>query len=263
MGLGSHLGLGGDVGLSLRSGRHGASPNETRRRFPSLLANTVIGAVIVAGVALAAAVAPGALDAAREHPAALASFAGLAAALQLVAGLYRRGSISLAGVGMLAAGFALGVRAAVATALACAAVHFARRRGKLHRALFSAAALALAAGGATALYHLVETDETGSLARVVLALGAGAVSWAVNTALVATAISASDDRAPFAVWRCCFGWMATPYLAFGPLALAAVLAFEALGPAGLLAFAAAPAALGLSVRRDVTRRRPTLDARGA
>ena len=262
MGLGSHLGLGGDVGLSRRSERPDATPTETRRTG-SALTHAVLGAVILAGVALAATIAPGALDAARDDPAAFASFAGLSAALQLGAGLYGRGSISLAGLGMLGAGFALGIGAAVATALLCAAVHFVRRRGKLHRALFSAATLALAVGGGAALYHLVESGETGSLTRVVLALAAGAVSWTLNTGLVAAAMSFSDGRSPLAVWRSCFGWLATPYLAFGPLALAAVLAFEALGPAGLLAFAAAPAALGLSVRRDVASRRPALEARRA
>src|SRR5439155_1308555 len=66
--------------------------------------------------------------------------------------IYDRGAISFGGTGLLALGFAVGPAGAMAAAVFAAGVRLAVSRGRLYRAVFDAAQLALAAGCATLLY---------------------------------------------------------------------------------------------------------------
>src|SRR5688572_14290921 len=73
-----------------------------------------------------------------SHPAGLAALLGTTIVLQLVAAeLYGRGSLSASDVGMLAIGFMFGPGPGMLAAVVLAAVHAARRRTRLHRALFN------------------------------------------------------------------------------------------------------------------------------
>jgi hypothetical protein len=260
VGLGGDLGSGGHVGLAVRPLRRKTEDvgEDMEPRRP-LAAGGLIGLVTVAASVLLALTAQDAWRAATMHPGAFASFTLLTVALQLVAGLYGRGSISVAGIGMLGAGFTLGLGAAGVVAVVCAAAHFVRRRGRLHRAVFSAGTLALASAAGAGFYQLFEGDRAGAELRLGLALGAGALSWAVNIGLLSLVMSLSEGRRPFALWRGRFRWLTAHYLAFGPLALAATIVFEAVGVAGLVAFAVSPALLTVSVRRHLERRRAALD----
>jgi hypothetical protein len=255
VGLDCDLGPDGDVGL-------GTDRPPTNRASSAGRTRSVAALIVLVALAAAAVVAATAGDLAAttaREPAGLATFAVLAVSLQLVAGLYGRGSMSVAGLGVLGAGLALGIGASVAIATLCAAAHFARRRGRLERALFSASTLALAAGAGSGFYHLFETGESPAFVRLGLALGAGGLSWAVNIGLLTAAMSLSEGRSPGALWRDRFRWLTAHYLSFGPLALAATSAYEALGVPGVLLFALPPALLTVSVRQSVERRRAALD----
>jgi hypothetical protein len=215
-----------------------------------------IALVGAAAAATAALTAPGLARAASHHPAALAAFAAFALALQLAgARSSRRASISVSGVGMLAAGFALGVGAGLATAVLCALAHAVRTRGRVDRAFFNAASFALATAGATAAYELAAQGTQAPLARVAAAGGAGALFWAINIGALSLAIGVSERSSPVAIWVGRFRWLTVHYWAFGPLALATAAAYGRLGVGGLVVVALAPGSLGLSVRRYVDRLR--------
>ena len=124
----------------------------------------------------------GTLEAIRERPAAFALFAGLTLGLQLMpVELYERGSLSVAGIGVLATGFLLGPGPAMVTAAVCTGLHLARTRVRMHKAIFSTSAVTLAAGAGAIAYELVPGGNLG--ARFGAAVLAGAVYWAVNIAL--------------------------------------------------------------------------------
>src|SRR5579863_2919825 len=116
-----------------------------------------IGAALVA---LTAALAyfswSAAFAAARAHPLDVGVYLGLTAALTLLAiDLEGRGSISVAGVTLLAIGFSFGVGAGVYAALVAGGVHAVRRGSRPQRALVNAASLALATGAGVETYRLV------------------------------------------------------------------------------------------------------------
>src|SRR5919199_1974581 len=92
--------------------------------------SVLITLVAVAASVVIASTAHGALAIAAQRPLDTAVFALLTLGLQLLAvPIYGRGSISVAGVGLLATGFSLGAGVAIAVAILVAAVQFVRSRG--------------------------------------------------------------------------------------------------------------------------------------
>ncbi len=82
---------------------------------------------------------------------------------------------------------------------------------------FDFGALSLAGAAAAAVFAAFSVDETSGLLVLVSAL-AGIAYYAVNTSLLAVVMGLSEERAPIAVWRERFAWMAPQYVAFGLLA---------------------------------------------
>lgn len=192
--------------------------------------------------------------AAAARPATFGLFVGVTAVLQLAAiEVYGRGTLSFAGCGTLAIGIAFGVGGAMAVAAAMTLVLVARRRPKLHRALFDAANLALATGAGTALYHLCAPSHAGVGARIVAATLAGLAYGAVNMGLLSLAMGLSEGIAPREVWNERFRWRTPYYVVSGPLALALIVADEKVGVAGTLAFTLPPAMMMVSVRQYTRR----------
>lgn len=77
------------------------------------------------------------------------AFLAVAVGLQFVSfEVYGRGSVSFAGTGLLALGFAFGPGAAIPVALLIAVGRLLQRHGAAYRALFDASILALACGSA-------------------------------------------------------------------------------------------------------------------
>src|SRR5439155_14924494 len=152
-------------------------------------------------------------------------FALLTFGLQLLAvPIYGRGSISVAAVGLLAAGFTLGPGVAVGVAVIVALVQWIRSRGRLHRALFDAANFTLAAAAAAFVYEGVRLATPSTVGRAGGALLGGLVYFAINTGLLSLAMGLNENRAVSSVWRERFRWVSGHFLAFGPLALASVVA---------------------------------------
>lgn len=221
-----------------------------QRVLTALVAATAAGIVALTATRL--------VDALRETEATV-SLVALAVVLQLLAGLYRNGSVGVSAIGVLAAGFTLGIEVAVAAALVCAGVHAVRRRTRLDRAVFTAGTLALAGACGSGVFALAGGLDAEPAVQVLGAVAGAAVYSAVNIALVGAAMSLSEGT-PFAeLWRARLRWVIPHHVAFGPLALGAALAYEHAGVFGLIAFASLPVVLAVAVRVAVARLRAALE----
>jgi HD-GYP domain-containing protein (c-di-GMP phosphodiesterase class II) len=89
--------------------------------------------------------------------------------------------------------------------------------------------------------------------RVPAALLAGAVFAVVNTGLVCLVMSFSERTPWTKIWFERFHWARFHFALFGPLALAATIAYQQIGTAGLVAFTLPPALMILSVRQYIAR----------
>ncbi len=221
-----------------------------------------VAALITSLASLATAVlvltAHGAWSAAHARPLAFAVFLALSVALQLAAvDVYGRGSISVAGIGLLLVGFTFGVGAAAFTAVLVAVIHGVRRRSRPNRVLFNAATLALAAAAGAGVYALPHGHS--ALAELPGAFFAGVAFWVVNIGLLTLVMSFAEGVDPRAMWIDRFRWLTLHYLAFGPLALAASVAYDKVGLTGLIAFVVPPALLILSVRQYLEKTRASVE----
>src|SRR3954452_11253594 len=156
----------------------------TARAAPETAAGAITG-LLIAGVASLATVVTwftwhGAWVAAKEHPFDFATFLVLTAALMLLAvDIYGKGSISVAGVMYLATGFTFGIGAGVLAGVFAAGVHAIRRRSRPHKALFNAAAFAVAAGAGVAVFHALPHSSS-PIVELLPACAGGAAFWVVN-----------------------------------------------------------------------------------
>ncbi len=213
-----------------------------------------------AASAAAVLAAPGLLADARTDLLTVATFLVLAALLQLASvDLYGKGGEGVSLIAMLAAGFTLGPGAAIAAGTTAALVQWARSRGILHRAIFDAANLSLAAACGTLVFQAITAMSPARWAMVVAATVAGIVAKTVNTTLLCFAMSLAEATPMAAIWNERFRWARYHYIAFGPLALASVLAYEQVGFTGLLAFVVPPALLVFTVRQYLDRTRAAVE----
>jgi len=218
----------------------------------------LIGAVTSLATAFAILTWHDAERAAVAHPLDVAVFLLLTSALMLLAvDIYGKGSISVAGVTLLATGFTFGVGAGVAAGIFAAAVHAVRRRSRPHKALFNAATFAVAAGAAAGVYHAF--PQSGSaVVQLVPALAAAATFWFINIGMLTLVMSLSQGIGFVEVWNDRLRWLTLHYLAFGPLALASTIAYQKVGLVGLLAFALPPALLIVSVQQYIDKTRASV-----
>jgi HD-GYP domain-containing protein (c-di-GMP phosphodiesterase class II) len=235
-----------------------------RHRRAGARAGAEVGALVTllscaAGVVLAL----GAGDAARAlaaTPAETLAYASVAVVLGLVSvEVYGRGSISVGAIGLLAIGMARGPGAAAFAAVLAASASGLRLGERPQRTTFNAATLTLASSAAAGAYELLTGASGAGWMRFAAAIVAAAAFWLLNVGLLTLVMARSERLAPAAVWRERFRWL-TPYsLAFGPLALAAVLGEERVGLAGLVAFTLPPAVLGYSMRQYLARTRESVE----
>ena len=186
----------------------------------------------------------------------LAAFAAVALALQLYSlRMPGSGQIGVSAIATIACAFAVGVPFGMAIAAGAAIVQWIRSRGLFHRAVFDASQWVLATGAAGLVYTLFANGGVGS--RMAAALVAGAAYAVVNQTLVCVAIGLSERMSPLAVWDERFRVGRFHYLANGPLALAWAALAATAGVLGIIAFAAVPVLVLLSLRPLVARLRAT------
>jgi putative nucleotidyltransferase with HDIG domain len=230
------------------------------RRDPSAAVGLLITVVAIAASLALAVGAPAGLATIFDNPRDFLFLLALTLALQLFSSdLYGSGGESVSAAGMLAAAFVLGAAPAMAIAIVAAVLQWIRRRGLLHRAIFDASDFALATGAAAVTYAVAD-QATDSIPVLLAAAAAAGVAYkVVNTGLLCVAMALSESVPVREVWRERFRWARFHYLALGPVAFAAVVAYERMGVLGLAAFSVPPVLMMLSVREYVERTRESVE----
>jgi ribonuclease P protein subunit RPR2 len=207
----------------------------------------VIGLVVAGCVGLIAA-SQGIVATISAEPARVVTLLALTLALQMFSvQVYGRGSVSVSAIGIVASAILFDTGTTMAIAILAALAQSIRRRSQLYKGAFDAANFALA-GAAAALVF-----EELSQWRVVAAVLAGAAFAVVNNGLLCLVMSLAE-RTPWSkIWFERFHWARFHFALFGPLALAATIAYEQVGTAGLVAFTLPPALMILSVRQYLER----------
>jgi HD domain-containing protein/MASE9 protein len=213
----------------------------------------IVGLAIAACVALTATSA-GLISTAKEQPGRIATLLALTLALQMFSvRVYGRGSVSVSAVGILASAFLFDTGTTMAIAVLAAATQLVRKNSELHKAVFDASNFAISAGAASLIFHALHDW------RFPAAVLAGGVFAVINNGLLCLVMSFAE-RVPFTtVWFERFHWARFHFALFGPLALAATIAYEQVGIAGLVAFTLPPALMILSVRQYLERTTAAVD----
>ena len=224
-----------------------ATPAPAKAGLDERVVILVIGLAVAACAALLAA-GEGLVSQVSHHPREVATLLALTLALQMFAvGVYNRGSVSVSGIGIVASAILFNAGTAIAIAVTAAIVQWVRRRPELYKGAFDVANMALSAAVAAVVFGAL------SDVRFLAATLAGAAFAAVNNGLLCLAMSLSERTAWTKVWFERFHWARFHFALFGPVALAATIAYQQIGTAGLAAFTLPPALMILSVRQYLER----------
>jgi hypothetical protein len=203
----------------------------------------VIALTVVACASLMVSLG-GLVDLAWRQPSGFATFVALTLLLQLLSvQVYGRGNVSVSAIGILASAFLFGPGATIAIAVVAAVAQWIRSRSELYKLVFDAANFAVSAAAASLVFQLLSDS------RLVAAILAGAAYAATNNGLLCLAMSFAEQTSWRTIWFERFHWARFHFALFGPLALAATIAYRQIGTAGLAAFALPPALLMFSVRQ--------------
>ena len=167
--------------------------------------------------------------------------------------VYGRGSVGVSAIGILAGVYLLPLAAAMAIAALAAAAQWLRTRPRLYKGAFDISNYAVSAGVASVVFHAFGPWRTAG------AIAAGLVYVIVNNGLLSLAMSLDEHVSWRKVWLERFHWARFHFLLFGPLALAATVAYREIGLLGLVAFTLPPALMILSVRQYLERTAAAVD----
>jgi hypothetical protein len=213
----------------------------------------IVGLAITACAALTATSA-GLLSTAKEQPARIATLLALTLALQMFSvRVYGRGSVSVSAIGIVASALLFDTGTTMAIAVLAAVAQSIRTNSELHKAVFDASNFAVSAGAASLVFQALNDW------RVPAAVLAGVVFAAFNNGLLCLVMSFAERIPWTTVWFERFHWARFHFALFGPLALAATIAYEQVGTAGLVAFTLPPALMILSVRQYLERTAAAVD----
>ena len=213
----------------------------------------VIGLSIAACAGLIAA-GHGLIATASDQPARVATLLGLTLALQMFSvQVYGRGSVSVSAIGVLASAFLFDTGTTMAIAVLAAVAQWIRTRSEFYKGIFDAANFALCAAAASLIFQPLSDW------RLLAAVVAGLAYAAINNGLLCLAMSLAEHASITTIWFERFHWARFHFALFGPLALAATIAYEQIGTAGLVAFTLPPALMILSVRQYLERTAAAVD----
>jgi hypothetical protein len=223
---------------------------ESAPRSQSAVTALIVG-VVVAALAVFAVFATHAAHAVVHRPGAFFGFLAVTVVLQLkVIEVPEEGAVSFASIGMLCAAFELGAGPAMLVAGAAAAVRWVTSRGRLDRALFDIATLALASAAAAGTHAGIGRLDHQPNDHLGPSLFAAALFFVVNVGLVSVAMGLSEGERPFQIWKRRFRWMTPWALLSGPFAAVLLVVYEQVGWVGIVAAAVAPLALTTPARKS-------------
>jgi HD domain len=184
-----------------------------------------------------------------SDPGRVATIIALTLALQLFSvQVYGRGSVGVSGLGILTSAFLFGVGTTMAIAVLAAIVQWIRTRSPLYKAVFDAANFSVSGAAAALVFQFLDGGW-----RVPAAILAGVLFAAMNNGVLCLVMSFSERTAWKTIWLERFHWARFHFALFGPVALAATIAYKQIGTAGLVAFTLPPALMILSVRQYIAR----------
>jgi len=226
---------------------HRVQPVTTTTGLDERVVGLVIGLAIAASAGLIAA-GQGLVTTVSHQPTRVATLLALTLALQMFSvQVYGRGSVSVSAIGIVASAFLFGTGTTMAIAVLAAVAQSIRRRPPLYKAVFDAANFSLAGGVASLIFQAL------SHWQFVAAVLAGAAFAVVNNGVLCVAMSLAERTPWTTIWFERFHWARFHFALFGPLALAAKIAYEQVGTVGLVAFTLPPALMILSVRQYLER----------
>src|SRR5439155_8286822 len=155
--------------------------------------------------------------------------------------------VSVSAIGVLASAFLFDNGTTIAIALLAALAQCIRTRSEPYKAVFNAANYSLSAVAGSLVFQALGHWP------LVAAVLAGAIYAAVNNGLLCLAMSLAEQTPWSTIWFERFHWARFHFALFGPLALAATIAYKEVGTVGLVAFALPPALMILSVRQYLGR----------
>ena len=141
----------------------------------------------------------------------------------------------------------------IAAPLAALSLHLPRNVFS-YRFLFNVGVATLADGlTAVMLFSVIggQAEIAVSAKVVAVALAAAAANFGLTTFLISSVAGLATRRSPLTVWQEKFQWIFPHYVVFGLLGLALAVAYQALGVAGLLVFAAPPIMMRFSMKQYV------------
>ena len=156
---------------------------------------------------------------------ALLSLAALVAGGQALALQAEAGAVSVGAVGALAGAALIGSGAAVVLALAAVLTDAIVRRPPVYTSLYNLGVLTSAGLVAAAVFGL-GPGNVATLEAVAFGVAAGAAYFAVNTILLALAISVEEGEPMLGAWRQNFAWLLPHYLAYGLIGAVVAIAYE-------------------------------------
>ena len=213
----------------------------------------IVGLAVLACAALSTTSA-GLFSTASHEPVRIATLLALTLALQMFSvRVYGRGSVSVSAIGILASAFLFDTGTTMAIAILAAVAQSIRRRSEFHKAVFDASNFALSAGAASLVFQALDDW------RLPAAILAGAVFAVVNNGLLCLVMSFAERMPWTTVWFERFHWARFHFALFGPVALAATIAYQQVGTTGLVAFTLPPALMILSDRQYLERTAAAVD----
>ena len=208
---------------------------------------------LVLGMAVAACTAflissPGLVETVSDQPSHVATLLALTLALQMFSvQVYGRGSVSVSAIGIVASAILFDPGTTITIAVLAAVAQWIRRGGAAYKGAFDISNFALAGAACSIAFEALSSW------RLFAAVAAGVAFAGVNNGFLCLAMS-FVERTPWrTIWFERFHWARFHFVLFGPLALAATIAYEQIGIAGLVAFTLPPALMILSVRQYLER----------
>ena len=156
---------------------------------------------------------------------ALLALAALVAGGQALALQAEAGAVSVGAVGALAGAALIGSGAAVVLALAAVLTDAIVRRPPVYSSIYNLGVLT-SAGLVAATVFGFGPGNVAMLEAVVFGVAAGAAYFAVNTILLALAISVDERESMVVVWRQNYAWLLPQYLAYGLIGAVVAIAYE-------------------------------------
>jgi len=188
-----------------------------------------------------------------SHPGFLAVLAAMAVVTEAVDFKPSTGArVSLTMALIVAAATLSGLTGVVVLAAATAAADYAVHRKLAEKAVFNFGALVLSGAAFAGIMQAFSPDTSDWLASVWPALLGALAAYAVNSGLVALAISLDGGESAVGVWQECFTWVLPYYLAMGLIGISVAVAYENWGfsATALIIALCAPAWLALRFQVD-------------